>query len=39
MRLKLFELVSRLNASYWFVPLVVTLAGALLCVGLLALDA
>ena len=39
MRLRLSELFSRLNASYWFIPLVVTVAGVLLCVTLLWLDA
>src|SRR5690606_38246665 len=39
MRLNPVELLSRLNAGYWFVPLVVTLSGVALAVLLLALDA
>ena len=39
MRLSPSELVSRLNSSYWFVPLTVTLAGVLLGLGLLMVDA
>lgn len=38
MRLDPFEILSRLNASYWFVPLVVTVAGAALALILLDLD-
>lgn len=38
MRLSLSEVLSRLNSSYWFVPLIVTLAGAGSAVLLLALD-
>ena len=38
MRLNLRELLSRLNSSYWFVPLIVTLAGLALAVLLLVLD-
>ena len=38
MRLNLRELFSRLNSSYWFVPLVVTLAGFGAAVLLLFLD-
>lgn len=38
MRLNAAELISRLNSSYWFVPLVVTLSGAALALSLLALD-
>jgi uncharacterized membrane protein len=34
-RLTSYEFLSRLNASYWFVPLVVTLAGVALAVALL----
>ena len=39
MRLRPSELLSRLNSSYWFVPLVVTLAGVGSAVLLLFLDA
>ena len=39
MRLSPFEIVSKLNSSYWFVPLVVTLAGVGLAVLLLLVDA
>ena len=39
MRLHLLEILSRLNSSYWFVPLVVTLGGIGLAVLLLLLDA
>lgn len=38
MRLNAFELFSRLNSSYWFVPLVVTLAGVALGLLLLFVD-
>lgn len=38
MRLSLSELASRLNSSYWFVPLCVTLGGVLLAFALLLLD-
>lgn len=39
MRLSLAELASRLNSSYWFVPLMVTLAGIALALILLLVDA
>lgn len=39
MRLRPAEIASRLNSSYWFVPLVVTLAGAGGALVLLLLDA
>lgn len=39
MRLSPSEIVSRLNSSYWFVPLVVTSAGVLLALVLLMVDA
>ena len=39
MRLHPSEILSRLNASYWFVPLLVTLAGVALAIGLMLLDA
>lgn len=38
MGLRPSEIVSRLNSSYWFVPLIVTLAGVLLALVLLLLD-
>ena len=38
MRLSLGEIGSRLNASYWFVPLVVTLGGVVLAVLLIQID-
>ena len=38
MRLSPLELLSRLNSSYWFVPLVVTVGGLGLAVVLLMLD-
>jgi uncharacterized membrane protein len=38
-RLSPSEILSRLNSSYWFVPLVVTLAGVLLALVLLLADA
>ena len=38
MRLTPLELLSRLNASYWFVPLLVTAAGVALALTLLLLD-
>lgn len=39
MRLSLSELASKLNSSYWFVPLVVTLSGVGLALFLLVADA
>ena len=38
MRLHAKELLSRLNSSYWFVPLLLTLAGVALALSLLLLD-
>jgi uncharacterized membrane protein len=37
-RLNFSEILSRLNSSYWFVPLVVTLGGAVLAILLLLVD-
>ena len=39
MRLGFYEILSRLNSSYWFVPAVVTLAGVGLAIVLLLVDA
>ncbi|HEX7087166.1 MAG TPA: DUF2254 domain-containing protein [Vicinamibacterales bacterium] len=38
MRLGFYEIVSRLNSSYWFVPALVTLIGAAAAIGLLTVD-
>ena len=38
MRLNVRELFSRLNSSYWFLPLLVTLAGVALAMVLLRFD-
>src|SRR5690606_35731300 len=37
-RLGFYEILSRLNSSYWFVPALVTLTGVALAIGLLAVD-